>query len=155
MDELKKSEVEGELLLGDASVGPEPGAEEGPEPFHGVDVDLAKSVAVLVAGIFPSGMTDGLMMITPILQAVVDIILIGMDESALGNGHGDDRLDRLLLDIFQHFQNNLSSALDHAEDGRFFLFQRAASRRSLKAAAAPRATFFATASGLPLCPATT
>jgi len=67
MDELEKSEGEGKLLLGDFPVGPEPGAEEGPESFHGVDVDLAKSVAALVAGIFPSGMTDGLMMITPAL----------------------------------------------------------------------------------------
>ena len=38
----------------------EPGAQQGPEAFHGVDVDLAGPVPVLVAGIFAAGMADRL-----------------------------------------------------------------------------------------------
>ena len=36
----------------------EPGAQQRPEPFHGVDVHLAEAVPVLVAGILTPGMAD-------------------------------------------------------------------------------------------------
>src|SRR3954470_9387772 len=35
-----------------------PGSQKRPEAFYGVDVDLAEAVAVLVAGVFASTMTD-------------------------------------------------------------------------------------------------
>src|SRR5215207_2236253 len=50
--ELEEAEIEGQLVLRDAPVRAEPGALQGPEPFHGVDVHLAEAVPVLVAGIF-------------------------------------------------------------------------------------------------------
>jgi hypothetical protein len=47
-----------------------------------------------------------------------------------------------LLDVFQHMKNDLSPALDQAEDRRFFFLQSASSRRTLKPAAASLAAFF-------------
>jgi hypothetical protein len=60
--------------LRDAPVRAEPGAQQGPEPFHGVDVHLAEAVPVLVAGILTPGiltpgMADRLVLIAPVLQA--------------------------------------------------------------------------------------
>src|SRR3712207_9114365 len=46
--ELEEAEVEWQLVLRDATMRPQPGAQQRPEPFHGVDVDLAEAVAVLV-----------------------------------------------------------------------------------------------------------
>src|SRR5918998_6964371 len=40
--------------LRDAPVRAEPGAQQGPRPLHGVDVDPAKAVAVLVARVLPA-----------------------------------------------------------------------------------------------------
>src|SRR5215212_10692255 len=51
--DLEEAEVERQLVLRDAPVRPQPGAQQRPEAFHGVDVDLAVAVAVLVAGVSP------------------------------------------------------------------------------------------------------
>jgi len=49
MHELEEAEVERQLVLRDAPVRAQPGAQQRPEAFHGVDVDLAEAVAVFVA----------------------------------------------------------------------------------------------------------
>src|SRR4051794_8945167 len=38
VDDLEEAEIERQLVLRDAPVRAEPGAQQGPEPFHGVDV---------------------------------------------------------------------------------------------------------------------
>ncbi len=132
-----------------------PGAQQRPKNFHGVDVDLAKTVAVFVAGILATPVADGLVPITPSGQARVDGILVRVDEGAFGYGGLDDRLDRGLLHVGQHAQHDLSTALDQAEDRRLVLRQRAASRRACQFATAPEPPLLATSSGWPLCSATT
>src|SRR4051794_15861228 len=49
--ELEEGEIERQLLLRDAPVRAQPGAQQRPDALHGVDVDLAEPVAVLVAGV--------------------------------------------------------------------------------------------------------
>jgi transposase-like protein len=153
--ELEESEIERQLLLRDAPVRPQPGAQQGPRPLHGVDVDLAEAVAILVARVLPAAVTDRLVPIAPGRQAGVDVVLVGVDAGALGDGGLDDGLDRRLLHIGQHAQHHLSAALDRAEDGRLLLLQRAAARRARQPAAAAESPPLATAAGWPLCPATT
>src|SRR4051794_32845295 len=82
---LEEAGIERQLVLRDAPVRAEPGAQQGPEPFHGVDVHLAEAVPVLVAGILTSGMADRHVLIAPSGQAGVDAILVGADEGALSN----------------------------------------------------------------------
>ncbi len=53
--ELEEAEVEWQLVLREAPVRAQPGAQQRPEAFHGVDVDLAEAIPVLVAGIRNSG----------------------------------------------------------------------------------------------------
>jgi len=125
------------------------------KPFHGVDVDLAKAGAVFVAGVFAAPMADRLVLVAPSRQAGVNAVLVGVDESALGHGRLDDRLDRGLLHVGQHVQDHLAAALDQAKDRWFVLRQRTASRRACQLAAAPEPPLLATAAGWPLCPATT
>ena len=57
--ELEEAEVKRQLVLRDASMQSQPGTQQRPEPFHGVDVDLAEAVAVLVAGILAAPVADG------------------------------------------------------------------------------------------------
>jgi len=153
--ELEEAEVERQLLLRDAAVRAQPGAQQGPEAFQGIDVDLAETIAVLVAGVFAAPMADRLVPVAPSGQARVDGILVRVDESARGDRGGDDRLDRPLLHVGQHMQDHLAPTLDQAEDGRLVLFQRAAAQRACQLAAPSEPPLLATAAGWPLCPAAT
>src|SRR5690349_6341850 len=63
--ELEGAEVERQLLPRDAPMGPEPGAQQRPDPFHGVDVHLAEAVAIVVARVLAPGVAHGLVPATP------------------------------------------------------------------------------------------
>src|SRR5215217_2540227 len=155
VDELEETEIERQLVLREAPMRAEPGAQQRPEAFHGVDVDLAEAVAVLVARILPAAVADGFAPVTPGCQAGVGAILVGVDVGALGDHRPDDRLDRLLPHVGEHAQDDLPAALDQAEDRWPVLLQRAAARCGLQLAAPAEAPPLATAAGWPLCPATT
>ena len=75
------------------------------------------------------------------------IVLVGVDEAAFRDGGLDHRLDRGLLYIGQHAQQDLAPALDHPENGRLVLLQRAAARRAGQPAAASEPPPLATAAG--------
>src|SRR5262249_48705065 len=155
VDELEEGEVERQRLLGDAAVGAEPTPQERPEAFQRVDVDLAEAVAVLVAGVFALPMADRLMSISPFFQPVVDVVFVGVDERPRGDRRFDQRADRRLLAVLQHPDHDPAAALEHAEDRRLLLLERPSARSPLQASAAAEPPFFWTASGWPLCPATT
>ena len=118
-------------------------------------MDLAEPVAVLVAGVFAAPVADRFVPVAPGWQAGVDAVFVRVDEGARGDSGGDDRLDRPLLHIGQHMQDDLAAALDQAKDRRLVLLQRAAARRACQPATAPEPPLLATSSGCPLCPATT
>src|SRR3712207_5316118 len=125
MNALDEAEIEGEFFLGDAAVRPPPGAQQGPEALDGVAVHLAHAVASLVAGVLAAGMTHRLVWVAPGLQTGVDLILLGVNETATADGGFDNGLDRRLLNLGQHVQNNLSTAPDQAKDRWLLLGQRA------------------------------
>ena len=98
--EPEEAEVERQLILRDATVRAQPGAQQRPKPLHGVDVDLAEAAAVLVAGVFAAGMADRFVPVTPSGQAGrraggqagrraggqagVDAVLIRVDKGTAG-----------------------------------------------------------------------
>src|SRR3712207_9540251 len=147
--------MERQLLLRDASVRAEPGAQQGPRPLHGVDVDLAEAVAILVACVLPVRVADRGGPVAPGRQAGVAGVLVGVDASALGDGGLDDGPDPGLPHVGQHAQRHLSAPLDQAEDRRLVLLQCAAARRRLQPAPPAETPLLATAAGWPLWPATT
>src|SRR5919202_7014867 len=56
--ELEEAEIERQPVLRDAPVRAQPGAQQGPGPLHGVDVDLAEAVIVLVARVLAACVAD-------------------------------------------------------------------------------------------------
>src|SRR4028119_770371 len=86
--EPEEAGVDRQLLLRGAPVRAEPGAQQGPRPLHGVDVDLAKAVTVLVARVLPAAVADGLVPVAPGRQAGMDAVLVGVDAGAFGGGGG-------------------------------------------------------------------
>src|SRR4051794_10186053 len=155
VDELAEAEIDGQLLPRDAPVRPQPGTQQRPEAFGGVDVDLAEAVAVLVARVLAPGVAHGLVPVAPLLQAGVDAVLVGVHQGAPRDRRLDHRPDRPLLDLGQHTEDHLAPALDHAQDGRLVLVERAAAGGAPQPPAAARPPLFATAAGWPLWPATT
>src|SRR3954453_5542812 len=153
--ELEEAEIVRQLVLRDAPMRAEPGAQQRPETLDGVDVHLAEAVTIFVARILTPGMADCLVLIAPVLQAGVDAILVGVDEGALSDGARDDRLDRPLLHVGQHAQDHWPTPLDQAEDGWLVLLRRAPTRRAGQPATASKPPLLATAVGWPLWPATT
>ncbi len=81
--ELEEAERERQLVLRDAPMRAQPGAQQRPETFDRVDVHLTKAVPVLVAGILTASMTDRLVPVAPGWQARVDAILVRVDEGVL------------------------------------------------------------------------
>src|SRR5438445_1834366 len=116
---------------------------------------LMEAVAVFVAGILALAMADRLVPMSPLRQAGIDIVFVGMDQRAFGDHRGDDRLDRFLLNVGQHTQDDLSATLDQTQDRWFFLLERAAAWGAFEPSPASFPAFFWTAAGFPLCPATT
>src|SRR5687767_12344059 len=80
--ELEEAEIGGQLLLRDATVRPQPGAQQGPETFGRVDVNLTEAIAIVVAGVLAAGVANGLVPITPALQARVGVVLVGVHQGA-------------------------------------------------------------------------
>ena len=72
-------------------------------------------------------MVDVFMPVSPLFQAVVNVVLIRVDHASCGNGLSDDGVDRLLLNIGEHFDENFAIALEKTQNWRFFLSQSASS----------------------------
>src|SRR6185369_6264120 len=131
---------------------PQPGSQQRPEAFDGVNVDLAEPIAILIPGVFASTMTDGLVAVAETRKSGVDAILISIDVRAFGDGLLDDRMDGRLLDIGQHPDHHLAAALDHAENRRLLLLQGAATAVPLQSVAPTVASLGQYRPGIALVP---
>ena len=52
MHELKEGQIRWQLFLREAPMGAKPRAQQGPEAFQRVDMDLMKPIAIFVTGVF-------------------------------------------------------------------------------------------------------
>src|SRR5271165_4532305 len=147
MNELKEPQVQRQTFLGNSPVGAEPRTQQRPEPFERIDMDLAEPIPVVVPGVLARGMADRLVVVAPFVQAAVDVIFIGVNDTPLGNRALDQGADRHLLDVLQHPDHHLTATLQHPEDRRLLLGQRSPAALPLQAPPPPGASFFFTASG--------
>src|SRR3954463_15806727 len=53
--------------------------------FHGVDVDFAEAITILITSIFTPPMVNRLMTEAPLRQSAVDCVLVGVDQAAEGD----------------------------------------------------------------------
>src|SRR4051812_15081186 len=153
--ELEEGEIERQLLLRDAPVRAQPGAQQRPDALHGVDVDLAEPVAVVIARVLAPGVAHRLVAVAPVVQPGVDVVLVGVDQRAIDDRGLDHRPDRGLLHVGQHAHDDPAAPLDQAEDRRLVLRQRASAWRSRQPSTASQPPPLATSAGRPLWPATT
>jgi hypothetical protein len=123
VNELEEAEVERQLVLGDAAVRAQPGAQQRPEAINGVELDLAEAVTILVTRVLAMGVANRLMSVASGRQTGVDVVLVDMDEGARRDRCLDDRLDCGLLHLGQHLQHGLAATLDQPEDGRLLSLQ--------------------------------
>lgn len=113
-----------------------------------------EAVPFLIAGVFSSIMTHDMVVKSPYCQPMADIVFIGMNTGAGGDELLDQGANRGLLDVIQHSDYHGGAPLDHPQNGAAFPFPGCPDPVPLSAAAA-RGGLFLTASGSPLCPATT
>src|ERR1700722_3026772 len=118
-------------------------------------MDFAETVAVLVAGELPGGMTDCSMAVAPFGQTSINIVFISVDNCTKSDRGPDQGGDCDLFDVLEHPDHDRTGALNHSENGRLFLGQRPTPPLPLQSPPSGRPSFFFTASGCPLCPATT
>src|SRR6478752_3182130 len=116
---------------------------------------FTEPVPVVVSGVFARRVADRLVAVTPLAQATVNVVLVGVNRAPLGDRRLDQRADRHLLDVLQHPDHDRAAALQHTEDRRLLLGQGSPAALPLEPSSSGGAAFFLTASGWPLCPATT
>jgi len=86
-------------------------------------MNFVEAVSILIPCVFTSAMADCLVLIPPLRQTTVDIVFVSKYKASRGDGRSDQWLNRLLLHVLQHSDDDFSPSLDHAEDGWLFLRQ--------------------------------
>ncbi len=74
-----------------------------------------KAIPISILRVFAPAMPDACMRIAPLCQAVINRVCTRVHR-AQGNRHSDQRLAGPWLNVVQHAENHLSTALDHSED---------------------------------------
>ncbi len=110
---------------------------------------LVESITILVPSVFTVTVTYGLMPVAPGWQRVVDVIFVRIHQGSRCNRRLDQRHDGFLLDVGQHTNHDVSTALYHAENGWFLFLQRAAPSGSFQAVPSAFTPFFLPLQGVP------
>src|SRR5262249_35774605 len=132
MHKLEETQVDWEFLLGYAPMRAQPTPQERPEAFHGIHMDFTKTVAIFVSSAFASSVVDPLMVVAPGLPTGINALLVRLHTCPWNDRVFHEWFDRLLLDIGQHIDHHLTTALHHPKDGRPFLRQGPSARFALE-----------------------
>jgi hypothetical protein len=128
----------------------QPRTQERPEAFQRVDMDFMKTISILIAGVLACGVIDALVLIAPFRQAVIDVVCIGVDQTARRNNAGYHWQAGGLLDIRQQTDHDLAILLEQPQDRRFFLRQGAPATLAFQSPSAARTAFLRHDVRLPL-----
>ena len=80
------TEGERKCFVGNAPMGTQPAPQERPNPFHGMDMDFTKAVAIFIAGVLSSSMIHMRMVVSPRTQASINAVFIRVYKGTWGNG---------------------------------------------------------------------
>src|SRR4051794_14436221 len=108
-------------------MGTQPRTQERPKAFHRVDMDFAKAISIVITGKFSLAVIDGMMVIPPLLQSVINVVFIGIDGAAFDNHMLNNGLNGWLLNILQHVNDYLTAPLHETEHRWLFITQRSSS----------------------------
>ena len=131
-------------------MGSQPGAQQGPEALCRVHMHFMEAIPLVITGVFAPAVADRVVVKAPCRQPVVDVVFVSVHASSRRNALIDERPDGGLLDVFEQPNEDRSTALNHADDGRLFALQGAASPRSFQTPPSATPTLFFTAAGCPL-----
>lgn len=84
MNEREESQMQRQLFLGHAAMRTQPRAKQGPETFHGIDIDFPEPIPILILGIRALFMVDRFMGVAPGFQRVINGVFIGNNERSGG-----------------------------------------------------------------------
>src|SRR4029450_3352401 len=82
VNKLEETQLEREFLLGYTPMRAQPTPQQRPKPFHRIDMDFTKTVAIFVSSEFASSVVDTLMAVAPGLQSTVDAVLARITKCA-------------------------------------------------------------------------
>jgi hypothetical protein len=103
-------------------------------------VNLVEAITIFVPGVLAYRVVDGPVGITPLGQTGIDVVLIGVDETAGLDGLLDQGLDGHLLNIFEHLNDNLTATLEYTQNRWFFLSQGATPPFAFQSSSTPFTT---------------
>ena len=99
MDKLKERELQRSVFWRDSALRAQPGTQQRPESFYGVDMKLMTAVAVVNTSLVALTVVDRKRAIGPLFQAGVAVVLAAKNGTAELNSFGQNRLDGALLDV--------------------------------------------------------
>jgi len=120
----------------------QPGTQQRPEAFQGVDMYFMKTISIFVPSILACRMIDLLMQIAPFTQAVVNVIFIRVELATERDCAGNHRLDRHLLYIGEHSDDHFTISLEQSQHGRLVSSQGSTSTLAFQTSSSPWATRF-------------
>src|SRR6266436_2454995 len=106
---LEETEVQGEFLLGNTPMGAQPAPQERPKPFHGIDMDFTKAVAIFISGVLSSPMIHMLMVVSPDTEACINAVFIRINKCTRSNSLFDAWLDGFLFHVRKHVDDDLTT----------------------------------------------
>ena len=136
MRPFKDGHILRQILFMYASKGAQEIAQAGPDAFHGVAVNFADAIAIVVSGIFPLGMTHRVMTPSRLDQMVVGRRFVRVHRSGFGRGSFDLRPNGLLLGVLTDGQTNLARSSSHYPLNRGAIVWHSAQASAIISAAA-------------------
>ena len=97
----------------------QPRSQKRPKTLHGVDVNFAKSVTVVIASVFARTMTNAFVFVASLWQSSVNVVLIRVNTSVRDNCSLNQGFDRHLLHVFRHPNQDVAAAFNYPEDRGF------------------------------------
>jgi hypothetical protein len=149
MNTRKESHIQRQVVLRNTPVWAKPRSQQRPTAFHRLHVHFMNAIALLIASLCTTAMTDALVRVTPRCYTAVAIVGSRLDTRTPCSRGVAQRLDRDWWDVFHPPHDDVTTALDHPDDRRCLGGERSAATCALEPSAPAAPPLFTTSCGLP------